>query len=152
MILSGQTIREYAKNEWLIAPFVERTQHPKGSSYGVGPASYDVRIAQDLIVRHGEFELASTLERFRMPAGVAATVHDKSTHARKGLAVQNTFIDPGWEGWLTLELSNHRHDYDIYLVEGEPIAQIVFHFLDEAAAEPYKGKYQDQPNYPVGAL
>lgn len=146
-VLSAQSIRQLVG---MIDPFVPETKkHANGMSYGCSGASYDVRVRQDLWVKHhGGVYLASTLERFRMPNGVCGVVHDKSTWARKGLQVQNTFIDPGWVGYLTLELS-FEGNYDLIIEAGQPIAQIVFHWLDEPVA-PYSGKYQDQPNYAVG--
>lgn len=78
-----------------------------------------------------------------MPIDLLGRVADKSTLARRGLAVQNTIIEPGWRGYLTLELSNHGRDA-IEIVAGMPIAQIIFDVLDEPAERPYAGKYQDQ--------
>lgn len=100
-----------------------------------------------------------------MPIDVAGSVKDKSTWARRGLAVQNTWIDPGWEGYLTLELSNHHFAFrgpprwlrrqrdewrkdmagkTLVIAAGMPIAQIVFERLDEPTELPYRGKYQRQ--------
>jgi dCTP deaminase len=64
--------------------------------------------------------------------------------------VQNTVIEPGWEGWLTLELTNHGTEL-LTLHEGTPIAQIVFQFLDLPTEQPYVGKYQSQEDRPVEA-
>lgn len=140
MILSAQSIRRRSK---MVQPFTERTV-AFGMTYGLGPAGYDVRIAETLTLSPGGWTLASTVERFEMPNDLLARVTDKSTWAREGLAVQNTIIEPGWCGYLTLELSNHgRHA--IYLDGGMPIAQIIFDRLDEPTDTPYAGKYQDQP-------
>lgn len=130
------------------------------TSYGASSCSYDVRLAQiklnKSVIRHDDtsyyirphsFALASTYERFKMPFDVAAVVHDKSTLARRGLCVQNTLLDPGWHGYLTLELTNHSPDC-LVLEIGMPIAQIVFHLLDEVTLLPYSGKYQNQENSP----
>jgi dCTP deaminase len=78
-----------------------------------------------------------------MPTWVAASVKDKSTWARQGVSVFNTFIDPGWRGFLTLELVNHS-SVGIFIPKGTPIAQIVFEELDATTNVPYDGKYQDQ--------
>ena len=102
MIASGQLLRVVKP----VDPFHERTKH-NGMTYGVGPAGYDVRIAEDVTLEPGGFALASTVEKFNMPADMLGIVHDKSTWARLGLALQNTVIEPGWRGFLTLELSNH---------------------------------------------
>ena len=141
MILSGQSIRERK----IFTPFFERSGD-KGLSYGLGPAGYDVRVRGDIILcsgTPGRFMLASTIEHFAVPDDVLGVVHDKSTWARLGLTVKNTVIEPGWRGYLTLELSNDS-DVSIHVREGSPIAQIVFHLLDRPAERPYAGKYQDQ--------
>lgn len=154
MILSGQTIRQMGD---MIAPFEERTKH-EGMTYGVGPAGYDMRIEFDdtgfekeMQLWPGMFRLASTMERFRMPNNVMGIVHDKSTWARRGIAVQNTVIEPGWEGWLTLEITNHGNE-KITLKRGMPICQVVFHFVDQPVQQVYDGKYQGQRRGPVEAI
>jgi dCTP deaminase len=131
-------------------------------TYGVGPAEYDVRIAEDMAIEPDEFRLASTIERFTMPNDCPAYVKDKSTWARLGLFVQNTVIECGWSGFLTLELTYHparRGVNGSYLPRtpinfrrGMPIAQIVFHRLMEPTDSPYAGKYQDQLAGPQPAI
>jgi dCTP deaminase len=145
-ILSGQSIRKRG----IVSPFNERLRF-MGMTYGVGPSGYDVRIAEDLVIQPGGFALASTLEKFEMPGDVLGVVHDKSTWARLGLALQNTVIEPGWRGFLTLELTNHGPS-PLSLFAGQPIAQIIFQQLDESAERPYSGKYQDQTAGPQRAL
>lgn len=147
----------------VVQPFHEQTKE-FGMTYGLGPAGYDIRIAQDLVVPPGEFVLGSSLERFKIPDYMVAIVHDKSTWARQGLAVQNTVAEPGWEGYLTLELTNHKRiltpleeDFlwpynQIYLKKGMPIAQVIFHLLDRSTSIPYKGKYQSQAEGPQLAI
>jgi dCTP deaminase len=143
MIIPAQTLRKLKPVE----PFCERTQH-NGMTYGLGPAGYDVRIAETVTV--GRFVLASTVERFNIPNDVLAQVCDKSTWARRGIAVLNTIIEPGWRGYLTLELTNHS-DTPIEIKAGDPIAQIIFFRLEEPTALPYEGKYQDQEREPQKA-
>jgi dCTP deaminase len=152
MILGGKKIQEYG----ILEPFYGRTRH-NGLTFGCGPAGYDVRVEFDEIgekkticLNNGDFILASTIERFRMPNHVLGIVHDKSTWARRGLAVQNTVIEPGWHGWLTLELTNHGPD-PIILRREDPIAQVVFHYVD-GEVKPYDGKYQDQRRGPVSPI
>lgn len=156
-VLSAQSIRTrclglHNQYPWeLIRPFSERTVHiATGTSYGLSAASYDVRLDQEIHLPRGQFILASTIERFQMPPDLMAIVHEKSSLARQGVAVQNTLIDPGWNGYLTLELSNHGSD-TFKLPEGSPIAQIVFHLLDFPTEQPYRGKYQDQERGPQEA-
>lgn len=157
MILSGQSIRRLG----ILDPCAERTEQ-HGLSYGLGPAGYDLRLVLgaepgpmvkerhwhiengwSLWLEPGEFTLAAAVEHFAMPSDVLGIVHDKSSLARHGLSVFNTVIEPGWNGHLTLELSNKGPE-TIRLVEGQAIAQVVFHRLDEAAERPYDGKYQNQ--------
>ena len=139
MILSGQSIRE----RMLVNPCVERSK-AHGMTYGLGPAGYDIRIDKTVILRPGDFALAATIEHFALDADVLAVVHDKSTWARKGLSVFNTIAEPGWRGWLTLELKNQGHD-NLTIEAGCPIAQMIFHLLDRVAEKPYSGRYQDAP-------
>lgn len=137
----------------IVTPFVdEKTVCPlTGMSYGLSVAGYDIRVKQGIVLRPGWFWLASTVERFAMPNDLIGFVHDKSTLARLGMAVQNTVIEPGWEGYLTLEITNHSSE-PIYVFEGQPIAQVVFHRLDEPTEQPYDGKYQNQGDMPVAAI
>ena len=146
MILPAQHIRARVG---MVTPFRERAV-ANGMSYGLSAAGYDVRIDKGRVLRPGEFSLASTLERFDMPADVLAKVADKSTWARRGLAVQNTIIEPGWNGYLTIELTNHGPD-TLRIPDGAPIAQIIFHLLAEPTEQVYSGKYQSQANEPVPA-
>lgn len=146
-VLSAQTLR-YIKP---VSPFVERTLHEAtGTTYGLSSCGYDVRLDQGVVLAPGDFALASTLEYFTMQSDFVGIVHDKSTWARRGIAVQNTVIEPGWCGYLTLELTNHSRDV-ILLPEGTPIAQILFHALDRETDIPYSGKYQNQQRGPQSA-
>lgn len=145
MIASAQTLRALRP----VDPFCERGV-AEGMSFGLSAAGYDVRIAEDLTLLPGKFRLASTIERFKMPPNLLGIVHDKSTWARRGLACQNTVIEPGWEGYLTLELTNHYVDV-LEISKGMPIAQIVFHILDHPTESPYDGKYQHQESGPQPA-
>lgn len=146
MILSAQSIRKRG----IFTPFCERT-HEYGMTYGLGPAGYDVRVAEPVVLPPHTAKLASTLEHFSMPNDLLGKVADKSSWARRFLAVQNTIIEPGWRGFLTLELSNHSDDH-IVIPAGAPIAQIIFQLLDEPTEAPYSGKYQDQRTGAVEAI
>jgi len=146
MILVPKMLRELKP----VDPFVERAV-ANGMTYGLGPAGYDVRIAETVLLRPGAFALASTIERFSMNPDVIGFVHNKSTWARKGLTVQNTVIEPGWQGWLTLELTNHGYG-ELMIEAGSPIAQVIFHLLPEETDLPYWGKYQNQQRGPQPAI
>lgn len=156
MILTGKQIRGMG----IMAPHVQRTVI-NGKSAGESACGYDIRIMIDHgedcaewyrgrhVLSKGDFVLATTFEHFSMPNNVVGVVHDKSTWARRGLAVQNTVIEPGWKGFLTLELSYHG-DEELIVENGDPIAQVLFHRV-EGHVEPYSGKYQDQEQQPVEA-
>lgn len=146
MILPPQTIRELA----IMHPCLERTVSPTGMSYGLSHAGYDVRCDQDILLWPFRCVLASTMERFSLPDDVCADVKDKSTWARRFVTVQNTFIEPGWKGYLTLEIVNHSFRF-VRIRKGDPIAQIVFMRLEERTERPYAGKYQNQEQGPQPA-
>lgn len=157
MILSGQSIR---KQLGMIEPFNERSVF-SGRSFGLSVAGYDIRVdkfkkhdehVDGIRMQSGDFCLASSIERIKMPNDVICFVKDKSSWAREGLCVQNTVLEPGWEGFITLELSFHRPAYHVTIKHGDPIAQLIFQKLDEPAEKPYTGKYQNQAAEPVEAL
>lgn len=145
-ILSAQSIRKRG----IFTPFHERTRQ-NGLTFGLSACGYDVRIGQAVYIPAGGFVLASTLEHFDIPPDLAALVKDKSTWARRGICVQNTVAEPGWRGYLTLEITNHSST-SLFIDRGDPIAQIILELLDEPTEAPYAGKYQDQANRPVEAI
>jgi dCTP deaminase len=133
-----------------VTPMASIKMREHGVSYGMSEAGYDIRIKQDVVLYPlRRFRIASTYEYFNMPNDVVAIVHDKSTWARRGLSVFNTVIEPGWRGWLTLELVYHRW-WPLHIPAGAGIAQVLFHRLSEPAV--YSGKYQDQTDAPVPAI
>lgn len=126
-----------------------------GVSHGLGEAGYDIRIKQKIRFVRGNisnrikrFQLASAIEEFDMPDDLVGIVHDKSTWARKGLSVFNTVIEPGWKGFLTLELVYHG-DEELIIPAGAGIAQVIFH--QTFCKANYTGKYQFQEDEPVQA-
>jgi dCTP deaminase len=131
------------------------------TSHGMSEAGYDIRIKQEVVFEGGQrvlvdgasssgnFTLASTIEEFQMPTDMVGVVHDKSTWARKGLSVFNTVIEPGWKGFLTLELVYHGRDI-LKIPAGSGIAQVLFH--NTAVTASYEGKYQNQDDQPVEAI
>ena len=132
-VLSAQSIRRRG----IFSPFCERTKL-HGMSYGLSACGYDVRVREGFTLWPGEFKLASTVEHFAMPNDLVGRVADKSTWARMGVAVQNTIIEPGWKGYLTLELTNHS-EYAREIKPGSPIAQIILELLDEPTEQVYEG-------------
>ena len=102
------------------------------------------------ILHPGEFVLGSTLERVRLPDDLVARLEGKSSLGRLGLLIHSTagFIDPGWDGHVTLELSNVAN-LPITIYHGMKIGQLSFVRLSTAAEKPYGSgglgsKYQGQ--------
>src|SRR6201987_4714552 len=100
----------------------------------------EVTVAEDepFILHPGEFVLGSTLERIRLPHDLVARLEGKSSLGRLGLLIHSTagFIDPGWNGHVTLELSNVAN-LPITIYPGMKIGQISFMQMTEPAATPY---------------
>lgn len=151
MKLAAQDIRLYCRGKRpLIDPFCERTvEH--GMTFGLGPNGYDIRIREKISIGPGEFLLASTVEYFRIPTNLCCVVHDKSSWCRRGLTVQNTVFEAGWQGFATLELVNHSSER-IEIQAGSPIAQLLFDVLSQPTEQPYSGKYQFAPQGPQQAI
>ena len=146
MIKNGKTLLESAP----LTPMRHTKAREHGVSFGLSEAGYDIRINQDVTLHpFKRFSLASTFEYFDMPSSLVGVVHDKSTWARRGLSVFNTVIEPAWRGWLTLELVYHGWGV-LRIPAGAGIAQVLFHEITDRAT--YTGKYQDQPNRPIGAI
>ena len=102
------------------------------------------------ILHPGEFVLASTLERISLPDDLVGRLEGKSSLGRLGLLIHSTagFIDPGWDGHVTLELSNVAN-LPITIYVGMRIGQLSFVQLTEPAETPYGSaavgsKYQGQ--------
>lgn len=110
----------------------------------------EVEEEQPFILHPGEFVLGSTLERVALPADLVARLEGKSSLGRLGLLIHSTagFVDAGWDGQLTLELSNVAN-LPITLYPGMKIGQISFIRMTTAADRPYGSsnlgsKYQGQ--------
>ncbi len=86
----------------------------------------------------GEFVLGSTLERVALPDDLVARLEGKSSLGRLGLLIHSTagYVDPGWDGNLTLELSNVAN-LPITLYQGMKIGQISFQRLTSPVEVPY---------------
>src|SRR5207249_9091798 len=103
---------------------------------------------ESFILHPGEFVLGSTLERVVLPDDLVARLEGKSSLGRLGLLIHSTagYVDPGWNGYLTLELSNVAN-LPITLYPGMRIGQISFFRLTSPAEAPYGkagNKYQGQ--------
>ena len=110
----------------------------------------EVEDSEPFILHPGEFVLGSTLERISLPDDLVARLEGKSSLGRLGLLIHSTagFIDPGWDGHVTLELSNVAN-LPITIYVGMKIGQLSFVQLSEAAERPYGAagigsKYQGQ--------
>ncbi len=102
------------------------------------------------VLHPGEFVLGATIERIVLPDDLVARLEGKSSLGRLGLLIHSTagYVDPGWEGTLTLELSNVAN-LPILLTPGMPIGQISFMRMSTAVDRPYGtpglgSKYQGQ--------
>jgi dCTP deaminase len=108
---------------------------------------YNVIVENDVFVipRHTSV-LAMSMEYFKMPPDVLGVVIGKSTYARCHLIVNCTPLEPSWQGYLTIELTNPTSN-PIKIYVGEGIAQVIFLKGDEQCLINYSnknGKYQNQ--------
>jgi dCTP deaminase len=110
----------------------------------------EVREDQAFILHPGEFVLGSTLERITLPDDLVGRLEGKSSLGRLGLLIHSTagFIDPGWDGHVTLELSNVAN-LPITIYPGMRIGQLSYMHLDRPVERPYGSgelgsKYQGQ--------
>ena len=167
MILNGRDLIAAAP----IKDMVPEKVVAHGMTYGCSEAGYDIRIKQEIRFYpvnpdaefkkfrvmtftndsftnddEGRFTLASAIEEFQMPTHLLGRVCDKSSWARKGLSVFNTVIEPGWNGFLTLELVYHGNT-ELIIPAGAPIAQVIFEEVKNPAQ--YNGKYQSQSSEPT---
>lgn len=105
---------------------------------------YNTVNAEYYVLRPKCFVLATTKEYFKLDSDLSAFVEGRSSIGRTGLFIQNAgWVDPGFEGEITLELFN-ASDVPIILKEGTRVGQLVFARLTEPAENPYKGKYNGQ--------
>ena len=96
---------------------------------------------EPFVLHPGEFVLGATFERVALPDDLVARLEGRSSLGRLGLMIHSTagYVDPGWEGTLTLELSNVAN-LPIKLYDGMKIGQISFQRLSSAAEVPYGDK------------
>lgn len=163
MILSDKTIKKMLADGSLeISPLTEEQ---------IQPASVDIRLGRTFsvvedfstgiitmekeihyktietdtyILLPGQFVLATTMEYFSLPDDLTAFVEGRSSLGRMGLFIQNAgWVDPGFAGEITLELFNANR-CAIELKAGRRVGQLVFARMDQAALNPYNGKYQGQ--------
>jgi dCTP deaminase len=121
--------------------------------YGSGEAANPwetVKLDDDrsFVLRPNEFALGTTAEVVKIPHDAVGRTEGKSSLGRIGLIVHVTagYIDPGFEGQITLEFKNIS-SYDIVLTPGVPIGQLSIHQMDSPAEKPYGScgnHYQNQ--------
>jgi dCTP deaminase len=173
-VKSDRWIREMALKHHMIEPFVD-SQVREGISYGLSSYGYDIRISDEFkifsnlntaivdpkqfdeksfvdfkgkecIIPPNSFALGKSVEYFRIPRNILTLCMGKSTYARCGIIVNVTPLEPEWEGFITMELSNTSTlSAKVYAYEG--IAQVIFLESDEPCEVSYrdkKGKYQAQ--------
>ncbi|QWY83494.1 dCTP deaminase protein [Rhizobium phage RHph_X2_28B] len=98
----------------------------------------------------GRTVLASSIEKFDVPKNLWGELRNKSTHARCFLdASIGTDIEPGWRGFLTIEIIFHGNE-PLTIPAGSGMAKVVFHQTLNVAG--YEGKYQDQEDRPVESI
>jgi dCTP deaminase len=164
-----------ARDLKMIEPFEDGLVREGVISFGLSSYGYDIRVADEFKIftnvnstfvdpKHfdensfvefqgkictippNSFALARSIEYMRMPRNVTGIVLGKSTYARCGIVTNFTPLEAGWEGHITIEISNTTPlPARIYANEG--IAQVLFFASDEACRVSYadrKGKYQGQ--------
>jgi dCTP deaminase len=174
MLKNDRWIREMAE-KGMIEPFNKEQIREGVISYGVSSYGYDMRISDEFkiftiinntivdpkdfetknfvdfkgdvcIVAPNSFVLGRSVEYFRIPREVLAICLGKSTYARCGIVINVTPLEPEWEGYVTIEISNTTPlPAKIYANEG--IAQLLFIEGSEVCKKSYAdkaGKYQAQ--------
>jgi dCTP deaminase len=174
-VKNDRWIRRMVREHDMINPFTESQVREGVISYGVSSYGYDLRVAEEFkiftnvnstivdpkhfdeksfvefrgpvcIVPPNSFALARSVEYFKIPRTVLTICVGKSTYARCGIIVNVTPLEPEWEGFVTLEISNTT-PLPARVYSNEGLCQIVFFESDEVCEVSYKdkkGKYQAQ--------
>ncbi|MBU2567685.1 MAG: dCTP deaminase [Elusimicrobia bacterium] len=172
---SDKWIKKMAAGQKMIEPFEGKQVKNGLISYGLSSYGYDARLADEFriwtstgnvvidpknfaadslaefkgnccTIPPNSFALGRSLEYFRIPRKVLALCFGKSTYARCGILVNITPLEPEWEGYITIEISNTT-PFPAKVYANEGIAQIIFFESDEECMVSYadrKGKYQKQ--------
>tara|TARA_B110001452_G_scaffold47851_1_gene36583 strand:+ start:168 stop:722 length:555 start_codon:yes stop_codon:yes gene_type:complete len=174
-VLSDKTIKNLALEEDMISPFEDKQIREGKISYGLSSFGYDARVSEEFkiftnvnseivdpknfkstnfvtkngpicVIPPNSFALARTVEHFKIPKDILVICLGKSTYARCGIIVNVTPLEPGWEGYVTLEFSNTTPlPAKIYANEG--VAQFIFLKGNETPEVTYAdrdGKYMGQ--------
>lgn len=116
-------------------PFIDPKDPENIDSY---MESVHIGDGEAFIIHPNEFTLATTLETVKVPDDLVARVEGRSSMGRLGLTMHVTagFIDPGFEGKITLEISN-LGKMPVALYPGQRVCQIVFETMTSRAEKPY---------------
>ena len=164
-VMPDSWIREKARNDGMIDPFVDRQTRNGAISFGLSSYGYDARVSNEFkiftnvdnalvdpkefsdksfverdtdvcIIPPNSFVLARTVEYFRIPRDILVICLGKSTYARCGIIVNVTPLEPEWDGHVTLEFSNTTPlPAKVYANEG--VAQMLFFESDEECEVSY---------------
>ncbi len=172
---SDRWIKKMVEEYRMIEPFCPELVSNGKISYGLSSYGYDVRVDNKFkiftninstivdpknfdnksfvdvesdicIIPPNSFALAKSIEYFRIPRNVIVICIGKSTYARCGIIVNVTPLEPEWEGYITLEISNTT-PLPAKIYAGEGLAQLLFFEADEPCEISYadrKGKYNKQ--------
>lgn len=174
MLKNDRWIREMAE-KGMIIPFNKKQVRKGVISYGLSSYGYDIRVADEFkifinvnnlvidpkkldpksfmdfkgdicIIPPNSFVLGRSVEYLKIPRDILAICLGKSTYARCGIIINVTPLEPEWEGYITIEISNTAPlPTKIYANEG--IAQLLFLQASEICEISYAdkaGKYQAQ--------
>jgi len=182
-VMPDHWITEMARCNRMITPFARGISRRGRISYGVSSYGYDFRLSRDFKIPDfsaakrwdpknmeqaawqdqtgpscwipaNSYVLGRSLEYFRIPRDVLALCQGKSTYARCGVIVNVTPLEPEWEGYITISLSNSA-PIPVGVYAGEGIGQVVFLKADSGCLISYadrKGKYQAQSKIEVARL
>ncbi|MCM3675206.1 dCTP deaminase [Peribacillus simplex] len=162
MILSNKTIlKKIKEHELFIEPLIQSQLQPASIDLRIGnhfltideysiplisldkPAAYKEIYKDRIIIPPQAFVIGTTIEVIKLPNNMSAFVEGRSSIGRLGLFIQNAgWVDPGFEGHITLELYNANR-VPIELKAGRRICQLVLASLDQETT-PYIGKYYGQ--------
>ena len=175
MLKPDSWIKKISLEKGMIEPFVEGQVRKGCISYGISSYGYDIRVTDEFqvfnpanvseldpkhvdpksfsfikanhcIIPPNSFVLGRSLEYFRIPRSILALCFGKSSYARSGILINVTPLEPEWEGYLTISISNTT-PVPAKLYANEGIAQLIFlesNQLCEVSYADKKGKYQAQ--------
>jgi dCTP deaminase len=182
-VLPDSWIEEMSRSTAMITPFAKGRPRKGKISYGTSSYGYDFRLADEFkipeftgashldpknpglvgfrdlrtkscLVPPNSFVLGRSLEYFRIPRDVIAVCQGKSTYARCGIVVNVTPLEPEWEGYITIALSNTA-PVPVKIYAGEGIGQMILLRAEIECRTSYadrKGKYQAQKQIQVSRV